>query len=131
VGQLEGQSALLNVLYGSSDQFGGQANYGLGSSGLSDLFPPLPSDLDYFQKKSFQVGGRLFLFRVALEVSPLYIIYSNIFYFLLYYLFSYIFIAHRDIGIPLKRKAKIEGKYHTNSKYFKLHAKKVHGQYFF
>jgi hypothetical protein len=65
VGQLEGQSAFFNLLYGSSDQFGGQANYGLGSSGLSDLFPPLPSDLDYFQKKSFQVGGRLFLFAVA------------------------------------------------------------------
>jgi hypothetical protein len=103
VGQLEGQSALMNLLYGSSDQFGGQANYGLGSSGLSDLFPPLPSDLDYFQKKSFQVGERLFLFRVALEASPFYIIYSNIFDFLLYYLFSYIFIAYRDIGIPRLR----------------------------
>jgi hypothetical protein len=65
VGQLEGQSAFLNLLYGSSDQFGGQTNYGLGSSGLSDLFPPLPSDLDYFQKKSFQVGGLLYLFEVA------------------------------------------------------------------
>jgi hypothetical protein len=65
VGQLEGQSAFLNLLYGSSDQFGGQTNYGLGSSGLSDLFPPLPSDLDYFQKKSFQVDGVLCLFKVA------------------------------------------------------------------
>jgi hypothetical protein len=56
----------MNLLYGSSDQFGGQTNYGLGSSGLSDLFPPLPSDLDYFQKKSFQVGGVLYLFEVAI-----------------------------------------------------------------
>jgi len=57
----------LKLLYGSSDGAGGKEDFGLGStspedfglgsSGLSGLFPPLPSDLEYFQKKTFQVGG--------------------------------------------------------------------------
>ena len=58
MGQLGGQSDLLGLLYGSD--MTSSEDYGLGS-GIQD-FPAMPSDLEYFQKRTFEVINNTFLY---------------------------------------------------------------------